>query len=194
MKETETYDTKEILRVLELDYEKTTKLVEGIVGSSFTIRGWGIAIISALIGITFQTQFWQVAALGVIVTFLIALMDIYHSWLYAKTLQHTQTLERVLGLYYASLARGEDDPAARREFEVAILAHQFGRFAEIEKKFGLKALREARPRVILVVLYVTLLVCAAVAGALVFYSKKPPAAKFECAAVPSTNVYVCQQK
>lgn len=30
---------KEIVRELELDYEKTTKAIEGIVTSSFTIRG-----------------------------------------------------------------------------------------------------------------------------------------------------------
>ena len=186
---------KELIRILELDYEKTTKLIEGIVSTSFTIRGWGIALVSALIGFTFQTQFWQIAALSVVVTLLIAFMDGYHSWLYAKALQHTQNLERVLGLYYAALARGEDDPVARRDFEVAILAHQFGRFAEIQRKFGLKALREARPRMILVILYGTLLSCALVSGTLVLYPKRNPPAKFECTAVPgAANVYVCQPK
>lgn len=188
-------EQKEMLRVVELDYEKTIKLVEGIVATSFTIRGWGVALSSALSGWTFQTQFWQIAVLAVVVTLLIAFMDGYHSWLYAKTLQHAQALERVLGLYYAALARGEDDPAARREFEVAILAHQFGRFAEIQKKFGLRAFREARPRIILVVLYGTLLSCAIVSGTLVLLSKKPPSTKFECTAVPAAaNVYVCQPK
>jgi hypothetical protein len=183
------------LTVVELDYEKTTKVIEGIVGTSFTIRGWGIALISALIGLTFQTQFWQVAALALVVTLLIAFMDGYHSWLYAKTLQHAQNLERVLGLYYAALARGADDPAAHREFEVAILAHQFGRFAEIQKRFSLKSLRDARPRLILVILYGTLLSCAIVSGSLVLYSKKNPPMKFECTAVPrAANVYVCQPK
>jgi hypothetical protein len=186
---------KELIRVVELDYEKTTKLIEGIVGTSFTIRGWGIALISALIGFTFHTQYWQVAALALVVTLLIAFMDGYHSWLYAKTLQHTQNVERVLGLYYAALARGDDDPGARRDFEVAILAHQFGRFAEIQKQFGLKSLREARPRMILVTLYGTLLGCALVSGTLVFYSQRNPPAKFECTVVAGTkDVYVCRPK
>jgi len=78
----------ELVRVLELDYEKTTKLIEGIVSSSFTIRGWGIALISALIGLTFQAQRWEIAGLAIVVTFLIAFVDGYHSWLYAKVLRH----------------------------------------------------------------------------------------------------------
>jgi hypothetical protein len=47
---------KELVRVIELDYEKTTKEIKGIVSSSFTIRSWGIALISALIGFTLQTN------------------------------------------------------------------------------------------------------------------------------------------
>src|SRR5689334_10503466 len=112
-------EQKELVRVLEVDYEKTTKLTEGVVGSSFTIRGWGIALISALIGLTFQASRWEIAALAIVVTLLIALTDAYHSWLYGKILRHAQNIEHILALYYASLARGADDPRARREFEIA---------------------------------------------------------------------------
>ena len=114
-------EQKELVRLLELDYEKTTKLIEGIIGSSFTVRGWGIALISALIGLTFQAARWEIAGLAIVATFLIALVDGYHSWLYSKILRHAQKIEAIVTLYYASLARGEDDPRARREFEVAIL-------------------------------------------------------------------------
>jgi len=54
-------------------------------------------------------------------------MDGYHSWLYAQLLRHAVTVERVLASYYDSLARGEDDPKVRENFEVAIYAHEFGR-------------------------------------------------------------------
>ena len=164
-----TKEQPELVRVLELDYEMTTKLVEGIVNSSFTIRGWGIALISALIGLTFQAQHWEIAVLAVVVTILIAFVDGYHSWLYAKVLRHAQNVEHILSLYYSFLARGEDDPDARRDYEVAIGAHKFGRFAEIQK-FRLGALWDARPRVIIITLYVTLLVCALVSGTIVFFS------------------------
>jgi len=83
----------ELVRVLELDYEKTTKLIEDIVSSSFTIRGWGIALISALIGFTFQAQLWEIAGTAIVVTLLIAFVDGYHSWLYARILRHAQNVE-----------------------------------------------------------------------------------------------------
>lgn len=187
-------DRVELVRVLELDYEKTTKLIEGIVSSSFTIRGWGIALISALIGLTFQAGLWEIAAVAAIVTFLIAFVDGYHAWLYGQVLRHAQNVEHVIGLYYASLARGEDDPDAGRDFEIAILSHRFGRFAEISK-FSLGALRNARPRLVIVILYITLLVCAIISGILVTLSKNHAGAKFECSPVSSdSKVYVCKPK
>jgi len=183
----------ELVRLVELDYEKTTKLIEGVVATSFTIRGWGIALISALIGFTFQTQHREIAVLAAVVTCLIAVMDGYHSWLYAKLLQQAQNAERVLSLHYTALSRGEDDPAARREFEVAILAHRFGRFAEIQR-FSLKSFREIRPRVMFLGLYATLFACAALSFFIVGQLRKP-ATTFECNSVKGvTNVYVCQPK
>jgi hypothetical protein len=186
-------DRTELIRLLELDYEKTTKLIEGVVGTNFTIRGWGIALISALLGFTFQTQRWEIAVLAMVVTFLIAVMDGYHSWLYAKLLQQAQNVERVLGLHYSALSRGEDDPAARREFEIAILAHRFGRFAEIQK-FGFKSFGTIRPRVVFLSLYGTLFAAAILSFFLVRELKKPTAT-FECKAVQgAANVYVCRPK
>jgi hypothetical protein len=187
-------DQSELVRLLELDYEKTTKLIEGIVGSSFTIRGWGIALVSALVGLTFQAQLWEIAGLAVVITLLIGLIDGYHSWLYSRALSHAQSIERVLGLYYAALSRGEDDPQARREFEIAILSHRFGRFSGIGK-FRLAALRESRPRLVIVSLYLTLLVCAVASGLFVLAFKQNSPSKLECSEVkPPSGVYVCKQK
>ena len=175
---------KELVRVLEVDYEKTTKAIEGIISSSFTIRGWGIALSSALIGLTFQTEHWQIAALAVVVTLLIAFVDGYHSWLYAKVLQHANNIETVMRYYYAFLARGDVDDQARIDFLGKLLAHRFGRFTEIRKGFKFSSLREARPRYVIVILYATLLVCALTSGVLAFSSKNHPAPTFGCAPVP----------
>jgi hypothetical protein len=71
---------RELIRLLELDYEKTTKLNEGFVSSGFTIRGWGVALTSALIGLTVQAHLWPIAALAAVLAILIALIDGYHSW------------------------------------------------------------------------------------------------------------------
>jgi hypothetical protein len=186
---------KELVRVLELDYEKTTKAIESIISSSFTVRGWGITLSSALIGLTFQTQHWEIAVLAAVVTLLIAFVDGYHSWLYAKVLQHANNIETIMRRYYAFLARGDVDDQARVDFLGKLLAHRFGRFTEIRNGFNFWSLREARPRYVIVTLYATLLVCATVSGVLVFSSKKHPAPTFGCTPVPgATEVYVCKPK
>jgi uncharacterized membrane protein len=186
---------KELVRVLELDYEKTTQVIESIISSSFTIRGWGIALSSALIGLTFQAQHWEIAVLAFVVTLLVAFVDGYHSWLYAKVLQHVNKIEDIMRCYYAFLARGDADEQTYTEFQAKIMAHRFGRFAEIHKGFSFSSLREARPRYVIVTLYATLLICTAVSGVLAFSSEKHPALTFGCIQVPgTTDVYVCKTK
>jgi hypothetical protein len=184
---------KELVRVLEVDYEKTTQAIDGVVGSSFTIRGWGMTLIAALIGLAFQVQRWEIAVLAVVVTLLLAFVDGYHSWLYAKVLQHANDIETVMRFYYAYLARGDVDEQARLGFLSKILAHRFGRFTEIRKGFKLSSLREARPRLVIVTLYATLLICALVSGVLALSSEKHPAPSFGCVQVPqAADVYVCK--
>jgi len=190
MKET---TQKELLRVLELDYEKTTKEIEDILSSTFTIRGWGIALISALIGFTLQANHWGIAALAVVVTLLIAFVDGYHSWLYARVLRHANNIEAVIRYYYAFLARGDVDDQARIDFLAKIQAHRFGRFTEIKKSFTFSNLREARPGYVIVALYATLLLCATVSGVVAFWSNKHPAPTFGCTQIPgAANAYVCK--
>lgn len=184
----------ELVRLLELDYDKTTELIEGVIGSSFTIRGWGIALVSALIGLTFQSQRWEVAGLASIITLLIAFLDAYHSWLYCQILRHAAIIEHVLSLYYAYLARGDDDRGAERDFQVALLAHHFGRFTEVQKKFHFGALGEIRPRAVILFLYMTLLTCVVVSGVAVWWSQGTHAATLECTSLQGTRAYVCVPK
>jgi hypothetical protein len=190
---------KEIVRELELDYEKTTKALEGVVSSSFTVRGWGITLSSALIGFAFQNKLWQLSALAVIVILLIALVDGYHSWLYSKVLQHANNIETIMRYYYAYLARGDVDPQPLKDFLIRIDSHRFGRYSEINKKFSLADLRDARPRLVLVTLYGTLVACALTSGVLVYAASKKAAAasttNLDCTPVAAgANVYVCKPK
>jgi len=193
---------KELVRVLELDYEKTTRAIDGIISSSFTIRGWGIALISALIGFTLQSNHWEMALLSVVVTLLIAFVDGYHSWLYARVLLHANNIESVMRYYSAFLARGEVDDQERIDFLAKIQAHRFGRFTEIQKRFTFSNLCDVRPRSVIVTLYATLLLCATGSGALAFWSNPYPTPSFGCTQIPalsrlesgSAYVYVCKPK
>jgi hypothetical protein len=189
------YAQNELVRVLELDYEKTISVIESTISSSFTIRGWGVTLISALIGLTFEARHWEIAVLACVVTLLVAFVDAYHSWVYAKVLQHANSIERVIRSYYAFLARGDVDKQAQTEFLVKIMAHRFGRFTEIRTGFSLSSLREARPRAVIPTLYGTLLMCAAASGGLAFSSEKHPTPTFGCVKVPgATDAYVCKPR
>jgi len=188
---------KELVRELELDYEKTTKTIDSIVGSSFTVRGWGITLSSALIGFAFQNKLWPLSLLAVVVILLIAFIDGYHSWLYAKVLQHANEIELILRAYYDFLARGDTDPDLKRDLEVKIELHRFGRYTDIDKKFSVGDLRDARPRLVLVALYGTLVACAIASGILIYSSSQKAAAttNLDCTPVAANaNVYVCKPK
>lgn len=186
---------KELVRVLELDYEKTTQAIENITSTSFTIRGWGITLITALIGLTFQEHYWEFAVLAVVVTLLIGLVNGYHSWLYAMVLQHANRIEYILRYYFAFLARGDADEEAQLDFRSKIMAHRFGRFSEIQKGFRFSDLLKARPRFVIVTLYLTLLTCAAVSGVIAYTSGKHPAPSFGCTLVQgASDTYVCKPK
>jgi hypothetical protein len=184
----------ELLRLVELDYEKTTKLTEGTISSGFTIRGWAITLTSALIGLAFQARLWQVAMLAAFLVLLFALVDGYHSWLYARALKQTASIEGILSAYFARLARGKDDPDATSEFEAALLAHQFGRFSQTQQ-FTLRSLWEARPKAVLLPLYAALLCGALVGAGLVAYLTQGPGAKLDCVRVPGqTELFRCTPK
>ena len=129
------------------------------------------------------------------VTLLIAWVDGYHSWLYAKVLLHANNIEAILRYYYVYLARGDVDPQAWIDFQSKIQAHRFGKFIEIRKGFTFSDLKYARPRLLIVVLYSALLASAAVSGGLAYWSSKRPAPSFGCASIPgSSDTYVCKPK
>jgi len=181
----------EQLRVLELDYEKTTKLIEGIVGSSFYHSRMGNYSHLCSAGFTFQARRWEIAALCRYCHHSLAFIDAYHSWLYAGVLRHAQRVEGVLSAYYAYLSRGDDDPAARRAYEVAIQSHQF-EDSQKRKRFRLRALWYARPRKIIITLYLTLLLCAIASGVFVIFSDKNPPRNITWATIvePSLTQFV----
>jgi hypothetical protein len=78
---------------------------------------------------------------------------------------HKTSPKYCLSITRRSRADG-DDPKATEDFQVAILAHEFGRFSGI-RKFRFRDLRKARPRLVL-----TLLLAALSSGAIAFISKK----------------------
>jgi hypothetical protein len=107
-----------------------------------------------------------------------ALVDGYHSWLYAEALEHSGRVEGVLGLYYARLARN-DDPDADLDSDAALAAHKFGPFLNL-RSFRLKSLTKARPRFGLAILYGSLLLTAAGTTWLIAHRERESTTQFIC--------------
>lgn len=184
---------KELVRLLELDYERTTKLTEGVIQSGITFRGWSITLTLALIAVAFDRQLWQLGVVAVVLIVLLGLADAYHGWVYGEAMAHVQTTERILHLYYTSLSRGEDDPLALDEFEDALLAYKFGSFADM-KRFRARDLLRAKPRFVFVVSYLTLFaVAVAATGFILILGREMP--NLSCTPIPNMpGLFTCVSK
>lgn len=157
-----TETTKELVRVIELDFDRTSRFIDSLVGMSATIRGLLVSAWIALITLAFETSHWTLAAasFGVVVVF--GLLDVYHSWLYDQALEHATELEGISGCYYNALARGSDDPDAQKDLEVKLRVDRFGTYRNLRKfRFGWKelatTLSTAQSKIFFQVLYPTLL-------------------------------------
>jgi hypothetical protein len=166
----------ELVRLLELDYERTNKFIEGVLATSVTIRGWAITISLALVGVGFDRHLWEAGLLAIFVLTTFAMLDAYHSWLYSQALTHSRSIERTLSLYYTSLGRGRIDEAAVEDFEVALEAHAFGLTSNLAR-FNFRSALRIRSLFVPTVLYLVLLGAAALSIILIRFVEAAPAAK-----------------
>ncbi len=157
---------REMLRLVELDYERTSKFIEGIVGTGATIRGWAITIWVALLGAAVDRKLWELAALGAVVILVFGLVDGYHASLYRAALDHAMRLERITRDYYAMIGRGTDDPDAELDLRAELESHRFGYYSNL-RRFELRDLRNARPWVFFKFLYPFLAAVGAVSALLI---------------------------
>jgi hypothetical protein len=151
--------TKELVRIVELDYDRTSKFIEGVIGTSAAIRGLLVTAWLAVITLAFNTSRWTLAVVSFAVVVIFGLIDAYHSWLYDQALRHAIDLESVSGGYYGALARGGDDPDAEDDLQAHLQAHRFGVYRNL-RRFRMRDLRFARPKIFFQVLYPALLVAS----------------------------------
>jgi len=154
-------DREELVRVLEREYDNTAKFIQGVVGTSFTIRGWAVATWGALLGIAADQSSWEFSLFALLAVAGFAAVDAYHSWLYAAALTYSTALERVTTPYYKVLLRGEADEDAAQDFEREARNLKTGLFGQMPR-FGLSELGKIRPKWFFTIFYPTLIVIAAV--------------------------------
>jgi hypothetical protein len=157
--------TKELVRVVELDYERTAKFAEGVIGTAAAIRGLLVTAWVAVITLAFTTGHWTLAGASFAVVVVFGLLDAYHSWLYNQALGHAVDLEELSRKYYRALAKGGTDPHAEADFQVSLQDERLGIYRNLHS-FKWKDLPEVRPKIFFQVLYPALLVVSVIAAVL----------------------------
>jgi hypothetical protein len=147
-------EEKELVRLVELDYERTSKFIEGMVGTSATTRGWAVTVWLAVLGIAVNQRLWALGLLGTAAVFVFALVDLYHSRLYEEAEIHAAAAERISRLRYKRFSRGADDKYAASDAENALRAYSFGVYSNLRAfAWRWNLLRGARPYLVFRAMY-----------------------------------------
>jgi hypothetical protein len=140
------YDKEKLAKLVELEYERVAKFIDGVIATEATIRGWAVTIWLAVVGLAFSQSLWElgVVAAGVGATFFF--IDAYHAWLYGEAIVLANELERLTASYYDSFGRLAGDNDAETDLRVALETHRFGLYRNL-KRFRLRDVLFARPAV-----------------------------------------------
>lgn len=144
--------TKELVRLVERDYDQTSEFIRSVVSTTSTTRGWTVTVWLALLGVAIQQSSPALALLAAVVLFPFGLLDLYYSWLYSEALNHARDIERVTADYYAALEMGEDDEDLVLDFEARLGSNRIGLYRNF-KRFQLPEIRAARPRLVFLFFY-----------------------------------------
>ena len=154
---------KELIRLVEIDYQRTATFITGVLATSSGLRGWAVTIWLAVTGLAFGRSEPALAALAAIVAAAFYVVDGYHAWLYGQGLRHALHLEDISERYFNSLGRDFDDNEAQLELDVALQSHRFGVYHYLSEP-SLRDLRYVRPLVVFRVFYPLLFLVAVVAA------------------------------
>src|SRR5439155_1822871 len=114
-----------------LEYERTTKFIEGSVGIATSLRGWAITVWAGLIGLAFTAKTPLLALLALVAVAAFAVVDACYSSLYQQTLRRARELERITNEHFDALARGADSPRALVAADSSLAAHNYGLYTNM---------------------------------------------------------------
>jgi hypothetical protein len=182
---------RELIRLVELDYERTAQFINGVLATGSTFRGWAVTIWLAVLGIAFSQDVWSLGLLASIVAIVFMLIDGYHAWLYTEAEAHANQLERTSAAYHEWLIRGADDPDRTMDFQVQLESYRFGLYRNL-KVFRFRDFRHVRPRIVFRFFYPFLVVVGILAAIVV--GVQGPKNEGSCHTVPKApkNVIECE--
>ena len=153
---------KELVRLVELDYDRTAKFIDGVLGTSATIRTLLITAWVAVLTLAFDTSRWDLGAVSFAIIVVFGVLDAYHSTLYQRALEHAVEREGASQSYYETLIFGDDYPDANANLIADLELQEFGVYRNIHK-VSTADLRSARPQILFSVLYPALLAVSLIA-------------------------------
>ena len=145
----------EMLRLAQLDYERTSNFIDAQVQMSSTIRGWAVTVWVAVVGFSLDRHNSTLALIAAVSVVVLGLVDAYYWALYVQARDHGENLEQITSMYKRFLSRGSDSARAEIEFDAKIVAYSFGLLQSlhpVDPKHLLLAFR----RPIYIALYVVL--------------------------------------
>lgn len=157
-------DKKEMIRLVELDFDHTTKFIEGSVSTTTSLRGWAITVWAALIGVAFSQRLWVLAALAAIAIAAFAIVDAYYLFFYWQALFRARLLEDVTAKHYDALARGTDNPRTIAGADLALTTNRYGIYRSL-RDLRFSHLLTVKPRTFLIV-YAILIAVAIISAVL----------------------------
>jgi hypothetical protein len=149
-------ERKEMLRLVELDYQRTSDLIERLTGIGTALRGAAITAWVAILAFAVAGKpIYGLLASAVAAA--IWLTDGYNAFVYDSAADHARIVERISALYYGALARSADDPDAFDDVDVALAGLRFGLYTNLGRHH-LRDIWFANPRTVFRVLYPVLIV------------------------------------
>jgi hypothetical protein len=91
---------RELLGLLERDYQGTRELMRSANGSVDRTRTFGFALVAALIGFAASDHILWAGLLAALASGLLAYLDGFHSWQYEAAVKHARRIERIHQLLY----------------------------------------------------------------------------------------------
>jgi hypothetical protein len=157
------FEYQQRIALVQLDYEHSLKLIDGIVRTSSILRQIAITSAITLIGLAFINKSSWFAIAAVTLTLLYGFFDAYHGWLYSTVLNRVKQMEKIFEAQFSAEGRSYDPLLAKR-FEDSLDQFRIGTMTRLPK-FQVKFLLEAKPW-IMYLIYPILLITGIVAAVL----------------------------
>jgi hypothetical protein len=126
-------ELSEQMRLVDADYDRTSKFVDALVAASSASRGWAITLWVALVGFGFDHRVWTLALVAAVAIAVFAVADSYYAALYKKALERAVNLEATTGKYFTYLALGSADTDMLTNLTTSLKTFAFGPLTHITR-------------------------------------------------------------